>query len=193
MILTVFVCTLLSSSCFAVGSTSQKCKESWCIRISMFPSSGRHRFVVQSTGSEIDLWDELLVHFQDEPLQEFERDGRIQFVSGDIGFFWIGATFGVSKDKGRTWSLTNFSKDSVHGRNHGVTDISSVLINEKGVGVITFRQHPLVREQPTFTTEDFGITWEEHGKAREARNSNLIGFASRESIWRFGVRPAIRP
>ncbi len=143
---------------------SEKCRSDWCIEIHVRQQLAGYNFIVKSENSKENTSEILFAYSQDEPLSDNEINRRMHFISDEIGFVWLGFTFGVSKDGGKSWKMTNFKEESNFGRNEALMDISFVRISDDGIGKIEFNQNEYVQKQPFFTTKDFGATWEEHSE-----------------------------
>ncbi len=173
-IVILLIISLLCICCF--GSViAEKCNGSWCLRIRTFASPGEYTFVVENRAGTNQGWIPLSKYEQEEPIQERNAQRQIQIPSDELGYFWIGTTFGVSKDRGATWKLTDFEKESIHAKERVLLEIISATINEDGTGEVRFREHYLVGPQPVFSTKDFGFTWEEHSEAKEQMLNRSVG------------------
>ena len=114
-IVILLIISLLCICCF--GSViAEKCNGSWCLRIRTFASPGEYTFVVENRAGTNQGWIPLSKYEQEEPIQERNAQRQIQIPSDELGYFWIGTTFGVSKDRGATWKLTDFEKESIHAK-----------------------------------------------------------------------------
>lgn len=119
-------------------------------------------YVYSSSSAKEDSWTEVMVlRHDDKP--PILRD-NVRFVSDQIGYMFMGATYAVTTDAGKTWSVWDATKNisNWRGRNYG--GIKDVQLSSDGNGLMTIQG----RDDPSktdivdiqFRTNDFGRHWD---------------------------------
>lgn len=118
------------------------------------------RYSIQTAKENSDYWKTVysVTHDDLHP----SRVLPVDFIGKKIGYFAFGEIYAVTKDRGESWRLFDFSKQTNWGRDNGYYAlIEDVKMNEKGVGIIYLRKSKPSEDLPKFITDDFGFAWKE--------------------------------
>jgi hypothetical protein len=116
------------------------------------------RYVFTSKSHDTARWHEFMTFKHDDPVP-IPRE-QIRFVTGRIGFVFMGWMYAVTTDGGQYWSVWDARSDLANWEccNYGL--INAVTLQSNGTGKMIL--HPIEGrrgEVPKLCTTDFGRHW----------------------------------
>ena len=115
-------------------------------------------YVFQSAPIGSKNWQEIMTLKFDDPVP-IPRD-QVRLVNDRIGYAFMGETYAVTTDSGRTWARWNADtelKDRVHVHSRS---IEKVNIAADGTGTMHLYKNPFQQgPAPTLRTQDYGRHW----------------------------------
>jgi len=115
-------------------------------------------YVFQSAPIGSDNWQEIMTLKFDDPVP-IPRE-QVRFLNDRVGYAFMGETYAVTTDGGRTWILWN-SEVELKGRADVLSrSIEKVHVLADGTGIMQLYEHPYQKGKvPTLRTQNYGRHW----------------------------------
>ncbi|MFY9556611.1 MAG: hypothetical protein WAV20_16325 [Blastocatellia bacterium] len=117
-------------------------------------------YFFQSTAVGAEEWSQFLM-VRDKDMPSIPRE-QISFVTSEVAYVFMRASYCITTDAGKTWSLWEGEKHlpDWHLREYGV--IRGVALNKDGNGTMTLGPAYEPTAQAKLNTSDYGRNWNLH-------------------------------
>lgn len=125
------------------------------------PGLGGAYYVFDSNSVGSDRWTEFLV-FRHDTSVWIPRD-QIRFVTPEVAYVFMGWVYGITTDKGATWSVWDAEKDLAGWKCCNYSLIQDVQIAPDGTGTMKLNPVSGLKGQIVeLHTRDYGRHWNPH-------------------------------